>query len=150
MRRREFLASTMFALGGFASENVLELLNPVAVARAQSGRSKPPTTHTLAANQKVLESLPFNERIDFELAQKGFIAGLSDGVITNVDGKVVFDARKFAIPLDQPPPDTWNPSLWRVSQLNGPSGLFKVVDRLYQIRSLDIANMTIMEGETPV
>jgi alkyl sulfatase BDS1-like metallo-beta-lactamase superfamily hydrolase len=73
---------------------------------------------------------------------------LPDGVIKDEQGKVVFDARKFAVLLNAPAPDTWNPSLWRVSQLDGLSGLFQVVDRLYQIRSFDVANMTIMEGGT--
>ena len=41
-----------------------------------------------------------------------------------------------------------NPSLWRVSQLVGLSGLFKVTDRLYQVRSVDVSNLTIMEGDT--
>ncbi|MBW9054539.1 alkyl/aryl-sulfatase [Rhizobium mesosinicum] len=150
MNRREFLtASTFAAIGGWtASDTNLASLNPISSAFAQDGGPKPPTQHTLAINKKVLEELPFNDRTDFELAQRGFIAGLPDGVIKDPDGKIAFDAKKFAIPLDQPPPDTWNPSLWRVSQLDGLSGLFKVVDRLYQLRSLDVANMTIMEGDT--
>ena len=40
-----------------------------------------------------------------------------------------------------------NPSLWRISQLNSFAGLFKVVDRLYQVRNIDIANLTIIEGD---
>jgi glyoxylase-like metal-dependent hydrolase (beta-lactamase superfamily II) len=40
-----------------------------------------------------------------------------------------------------------NPSLWRQAQLNAVNGLFKVTDRVYQVRGLDIANMTIIEGE---
>src|SRR5207244_8333730 len=44
-------------------------------------------------------------------------------------------------------PATVNPSLWRQAQLNAIHGLFKVADRVYQVRGLDIANMTIIEGE---
>ena len=33
-------------------------------------------------------------------------------------------------------PATVNPSLWRQAQLNGFQGLFKVTDRVYQIRGL--------------
>lgn len=40
-----------------------------------------------------------------------------------------------------------NPSLWRVSQLNAKSGLFKVMDGVYQIRGFDLSNMTIIEGK---
>ena len=35
-------------------------------------------------------------------------------------------------------PPTVNPSLWRQAQLNAIHGLFKVTDRLYQVRGFDI------------
>jgi hypothetical protein len=40
-----------------------------------------------------------------------------------------------------------NPSLWRQSQLINISGLFEVTDGVYQIRNLDLSNMTIIEGK---
>ena len=45
-------------------------------------------------------------------------------------------------------PPTVNPSLWRQAQLNAINGLFKVTDRVYQVRGIDIANMTIIEGDS--
>jgi len=45
-------------------------------------------------------------------------------------------------------PPTVNPSLWRMAQLNMNNGLFKVVDRVYQIRGVDLANMTVIEGDS--
>jgi alkyl sulfatase BDS1-like metallo-beta-lactamase superfamily hydrolase len=45
-------------------------------------------------------------------------------------------------------PDTVNPSLWRLAQLNAHAGLFQVTDRVYQVRGLDLSNMTIIEGDT--
>ena len=45
-------------------------------------------------------------------------------------------------------PDTVNPSLWRQAQLNQIHGLFKVTDRVYQVRGFDLSNMTIVEGDT--
>jgi hypothetical protein len=47
-----------------------------------------------------------------------------------------------------PAPDTMNPSLWRVAQLNSFSGLFKLVDRLYQVGNIDITNITFIEGDS--
>uniref|UniRef100_UPI0011318B42 MBL fold metallo-hydrolase n=1 Tax=Listeria monocytogenes TaxID=1639 RepID=UPI0011318B42 len=41
-----------------------------------------------------------------------------------------------------------NPSLWRIAQLNMTNGLFKVTDRVYQVRGFDMSNTTIMEGDT--
>ncbi|SQI95665.1 hydrolase [Klebsiella oxytoca] len=47
-------------------------------------------------------------------------------------------------------PDTVNPSLWRQSQLINISGLFEVTEGVYQIRNLDLSNMTIIEGKEGV
>ena len=47
-------------------------------------------------------------------------------------------------------PDTVNPSLWRQSQLNAIHGLFEVVPGIYQVRGLDLSNMTIVEGREGV
>jgi alkyl sulfatase BDS1-like metallo-beta-lactamase superfamily hydrolase len=44
-------------------------------------------------------------------------------------------------------PATVNPSLWRQSQLINFSGLFEVKDGIYQVRNLDLSNMTIIEGK---
>ncbi|GHD91604.1 alkyl sulfatase [Pseudocitrobacter faecalis] len=47
-------------------------------------------------------------------------------------------------------PDTVNPSLWRQAQLINIGGLFNVTDGVYQIRNLDLSNMTIIEGKTGI
>ena len=61
----------------------------------------------------------------------------------------VWDTIRFSfIEEDSPAPDTVNPSLWRQSQLVLKGGLFKVTDRLYQVRNADLSNMTIVEGDT--
>ncbi|MBP1927735.1 alkyl sulfatase BDS1-like metallo-beta-lactamase superfamily hydrolase [Methanolinea mesophila] len=38
--------------------------------------------------------------------------------------------------------------MWRQSQLVVKAGLYKVVDRLYQVRTADLSNLTIVEGDT--
>lgn len=109
--------------------------------------SKPASEFTKKANAAVLKELPFNDRQDYEDAQRGFIAPM-EGPIKNAEGRVVWDIGPFDFLKDDTSPDTVNPSLWRVSQLNLKNGLFKVRDGVYQIRGLDIANMTIIEGKT--
>ena len=152
MKRRNFLAGS--ALAAAAGPAFLGTQAALAAAMheaaVQPGGVKPASEFTKAANKKALASLPFNDRKDFERAQRGFIGGLPDGVIKNAEGKVLFDANAFKLPLDGPAPDTMNPSLWRVFQLDGISGLFKVVDRIYQVRSIEIANLTFIEGDTGV
>src|SRR5205085_5616882 len=94
------------------------------------------------------KSLPFADRTDFEDAQRGFVATLGDGVVAGPAGRPAFDARRYSCLSSNDGPATVNPSLWRQAQLNAFHGLFKVVDRVYQVRGIDIANMTIVEGDS--
>jgi alkyl sulfatase BDS1-like metallo-beta-lactamase superfamily hydrolase len=105
---------------------------------------------TKAMNDKLLRVLPFEDRRDFEDAERGFIAPLPDGgVIRGEDANDVWNMSKFSfIEESSPVPDTVNPSLWRQSQLVLKGGLFKVTDRLYQVRNADLSNLTIVEGDT--
>jgi len=114
-------------------------------------KTKPATEATKAANAEVLKELPFGDKQDFENAQRGFIEALPDkGVVKNAKGDVVYDAGQFEIPLDKSAPDTVNPSLWRVSQLNGLNGLFKVTDEIYQVRGADLSVISFIEGKEGV
>src|SRR5262249_12123806 len=110
------------------------------------------TVATRRANQEVLASLPFGDRRDFDEADRGFVAPLpGGGVIKADDGRVVWDLSRFAFITDgAPAPDTVNPSLWRQPQLVVRGGLYKVVARLYQVRSADLSNLTIIEGDTGI
>ena len=112
--------------------------------------AKDATEVTRTANRAVLDQLPFEDRRDFEDAARGLIAPLpDDGVIKDPDGKVIWDLSRFSFLHEHDhAPDTVNPSLWRQSQLVVQGGLYKVVDRLYQVRSADLSNLTIVEGDT--
>lgn len=112
---------------------------------------KEATTFTQKANQHYINTLPFNDRQDFEDAQRGFIAPLlNNGNLKNADGQIIYRGEDFKFDTHAPSPDTVNPSLWRQSQLNGISGLFKVTDRMYQVRGQDISNITFIEGNTGI
>lgn len=112
---------------------------------------KDATDFTKQLNAIYLKSLPFDDRRDFEDAQRGFIAPLyEDGVLKNAKGEVIYKAHNFQFDLNAPAPDTVNPSLWRQSQINGISGLFKVADRIYQVRGQDISNITFIEGDSGI
>jgi alkyl sulfatase BDS1-like metallo-beta-lactamase superfamily hydrolase len=113
-----------------------------------SAQSKDAEPATRAANEAFLKSLPFSDRADFDDARRGFIATVPDGVIAGPGGRPAFDTKPYAFLQKDEAPATVNPSLWRQAQLNAVNGLFKVTDRVYQVRGLDIANMTIIEGDT--
>ena len=108
----------------------------------------PATPITGQSNAEWLRKLPFADRADFEDARRGLVARFPEGTIRTTDGKVVwdFDAYRFEASADAPA--TVNPSLWRLAQLNNEAGLFKVTDRVYQVRGADLANMNIIEGDT--
>ena len=120
-----------------------------APALAQT-QPKPATAATKAANETVLKSLPFGDKQDFEDAQRGFIARPEKLTIKSATGAPVWDLEEYKsyIGPDKPAPDTVNPSLWRNAQLGLIYGLFKVTDRIYQVRGYDLSVMTFIEGDS--
>jgi len=71
----------------------------------------------------------------------------SDAIIsTAVPGLVSWDMGQYAY-QNNTCPLTVNPSLWRHAQLTNNWGLFKVTDKVYQIRSFDLSSMTIVEAQ---
>ena len=92
----------------------------------------------------------FNDRTDFDNANRGLIARFEPGVIKAPDGRVVFDADAYQNATTGECPDTVNPSLWRQCQLTSIQGLFEVTEGIYQVRGIEISNMTLVEGDTGV
>ena len=101
---------------------------------------------TRAAQAVVLRELPFELRTDFDDARFGFIATLPDALIPGSGPRPVWSMKPYDF-ITGPAPATVNPSLWRQAQLNSIHGLFKVSERMYQVRGFDISNMTIIEGD---
>ncbi|WP_227983344.1 alkyl/aryl-sulfatase [Nocardia spumae] len=100
-------------------------------------------------NQGAVQALPFGDEQDFEDARRGFVAALEPGVVRNAAGDTVWDSDGYAF-LDEDCPATVHPSLWRQSRLCAMQGLFEVTEGIYQIRGLDLSNMTLVEGSTGV
>ena len=113
-----------------------------------SAQSKDAEPATRAANEAFVKSLPFSDRADFDDVKRGFIATLPDGVIAGPGGKPAWDTKPYAFLQSDAVPATVNPSLWRQAQLNAVNGLFEVTERVYQVRGLDLANLTIIEGDS--
>lgn len=120
------------------------LLQPFSVFAADA--SKPASATTQAHNAAVLKTLPFTDRADYDAAQRGLIAPFT-GQIRNAQGQVVWDIDAYRFLDANQAADSVNPSLWRVAQLNKYAGLFEVAPEIYQIRGMDVSNMTIIEGD---
>ncbi|CAN5312285.1 alkyl sulfatase dimerization domain-containing protein [soil metagenome] len=110
---------------------------------------KPPTAIVEAANAGHLASLPFEDTADFEDADRGFIAALEPCVVTAADGRVVWDNDVYGF-LSGAAPSSVHPSLWRQSTLVAKQGLYEVVEGIYQVRGLDLSNITFVEGDTGI
>lgn len=116
---------------------------------ATNSERKDATAATIEKNKQVLTALDFANRQDFDDATRGLIAPFKDPIVNQKANFTVFDLNRWGFIKDGiPSPDSVNPSMWRQAQLNMNAGLFKVVDRLYQVRGLDLANMDIIEGNT--
>ncbi len=108
----------------------------------------PATDATIAANRATRQNLPPEDKRDFEDASRGFIAGYT-GADTklNAQGKPIWDYAAWDF-VKGDAPDTVNPGLWRHALLDSYAGLFKVTERLYQVRGVDVSNMNIIEGDS--
>jgi len=114
-------------------------------APAQQIAPKDAEPATRAANAALEGTLPFADRADFDDARRGFVGTIAGGRVGSAE-QPVWNMERYAFLAGAAPP-TVNPSLWRQAQLNAIHGLFKVADRVYQVRGLDIANMTIVESD---
>jgi alkyl sulfatase BDS1-like metallo-beta-lactamase superfamily hydrolase len=102
---------------------------------------------TIAANKTLADSLNLNDQQDFEDATRGLIASAPNNIITNSLGQKLWDASAYDF-IQGEAPDTVNPSLWRQAKLNNIRGLFKVGESIYQLRGFDLANTTLIKGQS--
>ena len=111
--------------------------------------TKPPTPVIESLNRGHGASLPFDDTRDFDDADRGFLGALQPCVITAPDGRVVWDNDLYDFLGGEAPPSV-HPSLWRQSTLAAKQGLYEVVEGIYQVRGLDLSNITFVEGDTGI
>jgi alkyl sulfatase BDS1-like metallo-beta-lactamase superfamily hydrolase len=114
-------------------------------------KGKPASPFTIERQHLFRKQLPFEDERDFEEARKGFIAAPPYKRILAEDGHVAWDmgSYEFLQRGFDSVFDTIHPSLHRQAILNMAYGLYEVLpDRIYQVRGFDLANMTIIKGQT--
>src|ERR1700681_132803 len=119
----------------------------------QTGSSETPkdaSASVVAQQTAMLNALPFSDTRDFDDAARGFLGTLEHARVATAQGRVVWSLEPYGFLSGEKAPATVNPSLWRQSRLNMQHGLFEVVPGVYQVRGLDIANMTLIEGDSGV
>ena len=114
-------------------------------------KGKLPSTSTIDVQKALRRNLPFEDQRDFEEAKRGFIAAPDYKQIMAEAGNVAWDMGCYDFLLQgfDSVFDSIHPSLQRQAVLNMAYGLYEVLpDKIYQIRGFDLANMTIIKGET--
>jgi alkyl sulfatase BDS1-like metallo-beta-lactamase superfamily hydrolase len=114
---------------------------------ADSDGHSAPTAATIEANAKVLKELPFSNRQDFADAERGLIARIPTLQVVGENGEMVWNMPAYDF-IQGEAPGSVNPSLWRQASLNNIHGLFKVTEGVYQLRGFDLANITLIEGDS--
>ncbi len=95
--------------------------------------------------EEVRQLVAADDRRDFEFAERGFIATREDPLIKRPDGRAAFDLSSYGF-LDGKAPESANPSLWRQAQILTKHGLFKVADRIFQVRGFDVSTVSFIDA----
>ena len=128
---------------GILAASVLAL----AMSAGAAWTSEPASGITAQKQKAFAQTLPLADRQDFEFADRGFMGTRPDPLIKRDDGQSAWNLAAYDF-LKGEAPATVNPSLWRHAQLLSKHGLYKVSDRVYQVRGFDISNITFVRGDT--
>lgn len=107
----------------------------------------PASAITRACQHAARRWLPMSDTQSFDDARRGFIADIPALGVTRANGGPVWSLAAYGFLADEEAPDSVHPGLWRHARVNMITGLFFVTARVYQVRGMDIANMTIIEGD---
>ena len=156
MRARQNLAGLLaaaaaVAFAGCASVDAGSARAPVATAVPGhfDPRGQAPSKYTIELRQGLKATLPFEDVRDVEEAKKGFIVEPPYKKIMADAGHVAWDMESYQFLLQGKEFDSIHPSLQRHAILNMAYGLYEVVPgRIYQVRGYDLANFTVVKGDT--
>ena len=114
-----------------------------------NAQPKPASEYTAKINSAVYSLLDFGDTQEAEFAVRGLIAAPEVLELTDENGRVLWSQAAYSFLDDyETAPDTVNPSLWENTKNNHAYGLFEVCEGIYQVRGYDMANLTVIRGET--
>ena len=114
-----------------------------------TSESKDASSHTISINSAIYSMLDFENTQEADFATKGLIDAPEVLELKNEDGEVIWSQEAFSFLDDyEKAPDTVNPSLWENTKNNHAYGLFEVMEGIYQVRGYDMANLTVVRGDT--
>ena len=154
--RRNFLGTVSAASAAFAvtGRHLLEG-NPALAADTAKPleghfhpKGKAPSSHTIEILKKARETLPFADTRDFDEQKKGFIAPMPDLRIKADAGHDAVDMERFQFLNEDKEFDSIHPSMLRIARLNNNYGLYEVIPGIYQVRGVDLSDITFVRGKT--
>ena len=153
--RRHFLGTVSAASAAFAvtGKHLLEgspafAQDPAApLAGHFHPKGKAPSKFTLDILQKAKTTLPFGDTRDLDEQKKGLIAQMPDLQIKADAGHIAWDMKRFQFLDEQEDFDSIHPSLLRQSRLNNNYGLYEVMPGIYQVRGVDLSDITFVRGK---
>ena len=111
--------------------------------------AKPATAYTAEVNSAVYSMLDFADTSEYDNAVRGLIDAPEVLELTDAEGNVIWSQAAYSFLDDyEQAPDTVNPSLWENTRNNNAYGLFEVCPGIYQVRGYDMANLTVIKGDT--
>ena len=111
--------------------------------------AKPATTYTVEVNSAVYSQLDFADTSEYDNAVRGLIDAPEVLELTDAEDNVIWSQAAYSFLDDyEQAPDTVNPSLWENTRNNHAYGLFEVCPGVYQVRGYDMANLTVIKGDT--
>jgi len=111
-------------------------------------KGKAASTHTIEAIKRSSTGLPFADMRDFEELRKGFIAPMPDLIIKADAGNDAVDMKRFQFLNENRDFDSIHPSMLRIARLNNNYGLYEVMPGIYQVRGVDLSDITFVRGKT--
>ncbi len=127
------------AFGGVIGPKLMGSPNiPKAPSLASSAASK-------AALADAAARVASDDKQDFVDADHGYLGTRTDPLIKAANGKTVYDLHAYDF-LKGPAPETVNPSLWRQAQIVTKNGLYKVADKIFQVRGFDVSNVSFIDA----
>jgi alkyl sulfatase BDS1-like metallo-beta-lactamase superfamily hydrolase len=109
--------------------------------------ASPASEATIAAQRASSVALPPEGTRDADFSTRGFLATRDDPLILDAADKPVWNLAAYAF-VDGAAPATVNPSLWRHMRHLKHHGLYQVSENVWQVRGFDLANMTVIRGQT--
>ena len=110
---------------------------------------KAATKYTVQVNSSVYSLLDFADTSEYENATRNLIDAPEVLELTDAEGNVVWSQEAYSFLEEyETAPDTVNPSLWANTRNNHAYGLFEVCEGIYQVRGYDMANLTVVKGDT--